>query len=73
VSYAGSSPRVGVQGQGERSFAPAHHSASASVTGREDDGGQNQYDETREMHQGFARQARENGGWSVNASVSGIC
>lgn len=54
-------------------FAPTHCGAPASVTGKEDDDGQKQYKETRELHRGFARQAREKVGWSLNTFVSRIC
>ena len=54
-------------------FAPTHGGALAPVTGKEDDGGQKQYDETRELHRGFARQAREKVGWSLNIFASRIC
>lgn len=48
---------------------PSHCSAPASISGNKDEGGQQQYDETR----GFARQAREQAGWSLDTFVIRIC
>lgn len=58
------------KGWGEGSFAPSNCSAPpASVSGKKNGGGQQQYDETR----GFARQAREKVGWSLDTFVLRIC
>lgn len=43
--------------------------APASKSGEKYEGGQQQYDETR----GFARQAREKVGWSLDTFVLRIC
>lgn len=68
-SYEESGAREGVQGKGEEPFAPSHCCAPASMSGKKDEGGQQQYDETR----GFARQAREKVGWSLDTFVLRIC
>lgn len=69
-SYEGSRAQGGMQGWGEGSFAPSNCSAPpASISGKRNGGGQQQYDETR----GFARQAREKVGWSLDTFVLRTC
>lgn len=59
VSSEGSVPQGVPRDRVTGPFAPTHCVALASLTGKEDAGGQKQYDETRELHRGFAGQTRE--------------